>query len=152
MPTQETTATQDNLEATIAVFLRQRMQDGDLSLEDIPTRLARYGLMRPEDFVDEMNERMGTDMPCPNEKSNPPSLESTVCSMIADLMEHDKHTPAIASTQTLSQLDMNELDCVELTMMLENHFNIEVDVEGFALNDSVETIVRTLKRYKVEMP
>jgi len=34
------------------VFVRQ------LALEDIPIRLARYGLMEPNAFVDEMRERM----------------------------------------------------------------------------------------------
>ncbi|ARI02431.1 TPA: hypothetical protein L5G07_001491 [Pseudomonas aeruginosa] len=50
------------LEAEIADFLRQRIDDGDLNLEDIPLRLARYGLMDPEAFAAEMRERMGMDM------------------------------------------------------------------------------------------
>jgi hypothetical protein len=48
----------DVLEAEIAAFMRQRMMDGDLSAEDIPRRLARYGLMAPGDFIDEMRERL----------------------------------------------------------------------------------------------
>jgi hypothetical protein len=36
----------------------QRIETGDLALEDIPVRLARYGLMEPNAFVDEMRERM----------------------------------------------------------------------------------------------
>jgi hypothetical protein len=36
----------------------QRIENGELTLEDIPIRLARYGLMEPSAFVDEMRERM----------------------------------------------------------------------------------------------
>ncbi|WP_230976257.1 hypothetical protein [Pseudothauera nasutitermitis] len=49
-------------EAEIADFMRQRIEDGNLSAEDIPTRLARYGLMTPDDFVSEMRERMETTL------------------------------------------------------------------------------------------
>ncbi|MBO9356021.1 hypothetical protein GG851_18695 [Bordetella petrii] len=49
------------LEAEIADCLRQRIEDGNLNAEDIPLRLARYGLMAPEAFVAEMRERMGMD-------------------------------------------------------------------------------------------
>ncbi|MUI72518.1 hypothetical protein GNQ44_33390 [Pseudomonas aeruginosa] len=47
------------LETEIASFMRQRIEDGNLGAEDIPVRLARYGLMVPEAFVSEMRERMG---------------------------------------------------------------------------------------------
>lgn len=47
-------------EAEIARFMLQRIEDEDLLAEDIPTRLARYGLMEPGDFVVEMRERMET--------------------------------------------------------------------------------------------
>ena len=50
---------QDQYEGVIADYLQQRIENGDLSAEDISTRLARYGLMDPQDFVDEMLERMG---------------------------------------------------------------------------------------------
>ncbi|MCL1960604.1 MAG: hypothetical protein FWG56_02220 [Desulfovibrionaceae bacterium] len=46
------------LEAGIAAYLRQRIEDGHLDAEDIPARLARYGLMDSETFVAEMRERM----------------------------------------------------------------------------------------------
>ena len=49
------------LEAEIADFLRQRIEDGNLNAEDIPLRLARYGLMDPEAFAAEMRERMDMD-------------------------------------------------------------------------------------------
>lgn len=45
-------------EEALADFMRQRIENGDLSLDDIPVRLARYGLMAPNAFVDEMRERM----------------------------------------------------------------------------------------------
>lgn len=45
-------------EDEIADFLRQRIEDGTLAAEDIPVRLARYGLMAPDAFVAEMRERM----------------------------------------------------------------------------------------------
>lgn len=45
-------------EDEIADFMQQRIEDGDLDLEDIPVRLARYGLMDPADFINEMRERM----------------------------------------------------------------------------------------------
>lgn len=45
-------------EDEIADFLRQRIEDGNLAAEDIPVRLARYGLMAPDAFAAEMRERM----------------------------------------------------------------------------------------------
>lgn len=48
----------DALEAEIAAFMQQRIEDGNLSAEDIPVRLASYGLMAPETFIAEMRERM----------------------------------------------------------------------------------------------
>ena len=39
-------------------FMRQRIENGDLALEDIVIRLVDYGLMSPTDFVAEMAERM----------------------------------------------------------------------------------------------
>jgi len=46
-------------EEVVADFMLQRIENGDLALEDIPVRLARYGSMEPNAFVDEMRERMG---------------------------------------------------------------------------------------------
>ena len=45
-------------EDELADFMLQRIENGDLALEDIPVRLARYGLMEPNAFVHEMRERM----------------------------------------------------------------------------------------------
>ncbi|EMQ8858225.1 hypothetical protein MML34_000462 [Pseudomonas aeruginosa] len=45
-------------EGEIAAFMRQRIEDGNLAAEDIPVRLARYGLMASDAFVAEMRERM----------------------------------------------------------------------------------------------
>lgn len=45
-------------EKELADFMLQRIENGDLSLEDLPVRLVRYGLMEPNAFVDEMRERM----------------------------------------------------------------------------------------------
>lgn len=50
----------DLKEDELTEFMRQRIDNGDLELEDIPVRLARYGLMKPADFVNEMSERMET--------------------------------------------------------------------------------------------
>lgn len=48
-------------EDELADFMAQRIESGNLALEDIPMRLARYGLMEPGQFVAEMRERMGLD-------------------------------------------------------------------------------------------
>lgn len=45
-------------EDTVADFLLERIEDGNLLAEEVPTRLARYGLMEPDAFVAEMQERM----------------------------------------------------------------------------------------------
>lgn len=45
-------------EDELASFMRQRIVNGDWALDDIPVRMARYGLMEPYAFVDEMRERM----------------------------------------------------------------------------------------------
>ncbi|EZO23261.1 hypothetical protein [Pseudomonas aeruginosa] len=63
------------LEAEIADFLRQRIEDGNLDAEDIPVRLARYGLMAPEAFVNEMRERMGIADDEPQRKVVAPAIE-----------------------------------------------------------------------------
>lgn len=65
----------DALEAEIAVFIRQRIEDGNLGPEDIPLRLARYGLMAPEAFADEMRERMGLDDDAPTGQAVIPATE-----------------------------------------------------------------------------
>lgn len=39
-------------------FMYDRIENGQLEMEDIPRRLARYGLMTPAAFVSEMDERM----------------------------------------------------------------------------------------------
>lgn len=65
----------ETLEAEIAAFMQQRIEDGNLSAEDIPVRLARYGLMAPEAFADEMRERMGMDDDAPTGRAVIPSTE-----------------------------------------------------------------------------
>ena len=45
-------------EDELADFMLQRIENGNLAPEDLPVRLARYGLMEPSAFVDEMRERM----------------------------------------------------------------------------------------------
>lgn len=68
-------ADRDVLEAQIASFMQQRIEDGNLGAEDIPVRLARYGLMAPEVFTDEMRERMGMDDDAPTGRAVIPSTE-----------------------------------------------------------------------------
>ncbi|MFO6247713.1 hypothetical protein, partial [Pseudomonas aeruginosa] len=68
-------ADHETLEAEIAAFMQQRIEDGNLSAEDIPVRLARYGLMAPEAFADEMRERMGMDDDAPTGRAVIPSTE-----------------------------------------------------------------------------
>ena len=48
-------------EDEIADFLCRRIENGELAAEDIPVRLARYGLMQPLAFVEEMRERMASE-------------------------------------------------------------------------------------------
>ena len=69
------TADRETLEAEIAAFMQQRIEDGNLGAEDIPLRLARYGLMAPEAFADEMRERMGMDDDAPTGQAVIPSTE-----------------------------------------------------------------------------
>ncbi len=45
-------------EEELTEFMSQRLDNGWISAEDVPVRLARYGLMDPNAFVDEMRERM----------------------------------------------------------------------------------------------
>ncbi|CAM5285191.1 hypothetical protein [Eoetvoesiella caeni] len=68
-------ADRETLEAEIAAFMRQRIEDGNLGAEDIPVRLARYGLMAPEAFTDEMRERMGMADDAPTGQAVIPSTE-----------------------------------------------------------------------------
>lgn len=46
-------------EDEIAELLANRIESGDIALEDLPKRLARYGLMQPQQFDAEMRERLG---------------------------------------------------------------------------------------------
>lgn len=46
-------------EGAIGNWLSGQIEDGHMSLEDIPQRMERYGLMAPQDFLAEMQERMG---------------------------------------------------------------------------------------------
>jgi len=45
-------------EEALTSFMVKRIDNGDLHVEDIPCRLARYGLMDPREFSDEMRDRM----------------------------------------------------------------------------------------------
>lgn len=45
-------------ESDLADFMLRRIENQQIAPEDIPVRLARYGLMDPADFVTEMRERM----------------------------------------------------------------------------------------------
>lgn len=45
-------------EDELVSFMMQRIENGSLPLEDIPLRLARYGLMEPNAFNAEMRERI----------------------------------------------------------------------------------------------
>lgn len=49
---------EDLTEDELADFMRERIENDNLALEDIPVRLARYGLMERHAFVSEMRERM----------------------------------------------------------------------------------------------
>ncbi len=45
-------------EEELADFMRRRIENSQIDPEDIPIRLARYGLMERDAFIDEMRERM----------------------------------------------------------------------------------------------
>ena len=45
-------------EEQLSAFMLKRIENGQIHLEDIPGRLARYGLMERNAFIDEMRERM----------------------------------------------------------------------------------------------
>lgn len=45
-------------EEEITAFMRRRIEDGEWDAEDIPVRLARFGLMDPAQFMAEMAERI----------------------------------------------------------------------------------------------
>lgn len=60
-------------EEDIADWMLNRIESGDLPLEDIPNRLAAYGLMEPQAFLAEMQERMAhaaesSDAPAPPQR------------------------------------------------------------------------------------
>lgn len=42
----------------IADFIADRIENGAMNLENIPSEMARFGLMSPAEFVQEMDERM----------------------------------------------------------------------------------------------
>jgi len=45
----------------LAEFMLRRIENGQLSLEDIAVSMARYGLEEPHKFMSEMRERMDQD-------------------------------------------------------------------------------------------
>lgn len=45
-------------EDEIAQYMLNRIENGNLALEEIPVRLARYGTMEPNDFFKDMRERI----------------------------------------------------------------------------------------------
>lgn len=52
----------DRIEAEMTRFMRERIENMQIFPEDIPVRLARYGLMPPAAFVAEMRERMASQV------------------------------------------------------------------------------------------
>lgn len=116
-------------EAKLANFMRYRLENGDLTLNDLPTRLARYGLMEPDAFVEEMSERLAyagmadTQLRCtvrvsgdasdPEDK-NIPGEYSFVANLNRAVEPQDLTTPE------KSNLAAAILDC------FHEHFGIEV--------------------------
>ncbi|KXS55397.1 MAG: hypothetical protein AWU57_176 [Marinobacter sp. T13-3] len=47
----------DHHEEAITSFFVEQVEDGNMRAAGMPRRLARYGLMAPSDFLDEMRER-----------------------------------------------------------------------------------------------
>lgn len=45
-------------EEAVAQFLSEKIINGELSMEDVPVRMAQYGFMEPDAFLEEMHERM----------------------------------------------------------------------------------------------
>lgn len=45
-------------EDAVARLMSHRIENGDLALEDIPARMAKFGLMEPHQFAAEMQERI----------------------------------------------------------------------------------------------
>lgn len=63
-----------------------------------------------------------------SEKSDPAKMEEIVTGMINELLGY--HTgKAHEATQRLSDVGMDELDCVELLMMLEEKFDVSIEAE-----------------------
>lgn len=52
----------DRIEAEMTRFMQERIENMQILPEDIPVRLARYGLMPPAAFVAEMRERMASQV------------------------------------------------------------------------------------------
>lgn len=50
------------VEEAVVEHIQGRIESGDRTFSDIAGSLARYGIMDPSDFVDEMSERMGQDL------------------------------------------------------------------------------------------
>lgn len=69
-------------EDRIIDFMVSRIAKGDMAFEDIPARLARYGLMHPDDFVAEMSERMFDAVPS-NARARPPGAPQYTIEQIA---------------------------------------------------------------------
>jgi len=53
------TAEADSIsEERIVRFIHDAIENGNMDAEDLPAKIARYGLMDPADFADEMRERI----------------------------------------------------------------------------------------------
>lgn len=51
----------DGIEDAIVDFFTNRIESGNLPLEEVTRLMARYGLMDPAAFVAEMKERMASE-------------------------------------------------------------------------------------------
>jgi hypothetical protein len=80
-------------EPEIADFMRQRIEGGNLSAEDMPVRLARYGLMEADHFISEMRERM--EMMSDEAHMDPilSSLSPDALRFVEDQLSNDESSP-----------------------------------------------------------
>lgn len=137
-------------EDELASFMLQRIENSDIQLEDIPNRLARYGLMDPMKFVDEMRERMLNassveDFSCDVKVTGTPSEE-------ADANIPGEYSFAVklarpVALQALTQQEQweiarNVLDCFHQKIGIDflDDFQIDVVLPGGQLIHEEETI------------
>ncbi len=152
-------------EDEVADFMLERIENGDLGLENIPVRLARYGLMDAIEFSAEMRERMENSGTDPADRIAPelrtPNVSATVTSDTTGTQVEFDAAPWFAQASNKEIRDLQAIDWAHdyaADAVAEHFRNANVDIRqilneggGFECRVDEDCAMAWLKQHKIAL-